>query len=300
MRLIKKIAIIILSVLAIGVLGLSQAYSNAFSIFSLSISLFGLGYYANISSEKNKLVGFLTFGAGVLFYAIVSLLIHPHQWYLPTIVGPIFYTLGFTWRKRAWLLVAFFSAIYAFLVFPFFYCIQTDAKSNEIKTRFHDNDFQFFLNKEKYQSISFKNQIVLLETWNETCSNCLEAMTDLHPILKHMENETFKHYYLFIDFRQRDSLLISHPEGVNEYLQKKADLISRREIVKKVGHVPIVIEPNHHFLPTFNLPKSLPQFILILPDGEVKWVISGYQSKYAYMYRWYLKWLLKSEQKKVI
>jgi hypothetical protein len=293
MNLIIKIAIITLSVLAIGIFGLSQDYSNAHTIFLLSASLYGLGYYASISSEKNKLTGFIIFGSGVLFYAIIGLLIHPHKWYLPTLIGLIFYTLGFIWRKRALFFAVSFSVIYAFLVFPFFYCIQTDGKLSEVKKRFNDNDFHFFLNSEKYKQIYFEDQIVLLETWNETCTNCLNAMTDLHPMLKKMENGKFKHYYLFVDFRKNDSL-INSPKEISNYLQEKADLISRRRIEKKVGYVPIIIEPKHDFLPTFQLPKALPQFILILPNGKVKWIISGYQSKYAYIYKWYLKWLLKS------
>ena len=218
-------------------------------------------------SFSTKYVGYA--GLGLIFYVVVSFIMSPNiAWFLPPLICLLSFIIG-AWtayrKPRVLLLVLIswhaFALTYAFQIYPdlqFRRGFSTHAELASTESYYQWMD-QF--GEERFDD--FRNKVVLIETWNQFCGNCFQAMRDLGPLIRDLSlspNE-FSHIHLY-SYPDLDSSTIQSIVFENKHFPD--------------GEMQILIDVDQRFTNSFCQGCGQPQFYLMNKSGEVIQLFLGY------------------------
>uniref|UniRef100_UPI004048ED61 TlpA family protein disulfide reductase n=1 Tax=Fulvivirga sp. TaxID=1931237 RepID=UPI004048ED61 len=215
MNLTKSILISILCSLALipiwGLTLLDAKTSNQWSVALCYLMTPFFIYYlkSNTNIIVNRipklllLVGpFLYFVVSVIaFHNFSQFLVNPILWIIATLLVVLFLVTEMGWKD--WILVIFWAYFYTFHIYPYYQKFNQNGsnENEEISTiNFDKNnplDFQFInSNLDTANITSNQKQLLLIETWNETCAPCLKSIKKLEATIDEYSN-SLSHIYLY-------------------------------------------------------------------------------------------------------
>ena len=275
-KLLLPIVFALGSVPVVGVFTLDRSVASSASIFVVLILTYLAGWFWSVRIASSWRIFLLT-AAGLIFYAASALILHPiRSWHLPPLFCLVGFSFGFWVRRNRYFALALwgvFTAYYGFVGYPQWDMtyskwpsttrMETDVVSLA-QIRLLDS-----MGRDRMGELS--GSLTLLETWNQSCGACFQAMRDLHPFFEKMEEShpSFSHYYVYTGARI--------PDG---------DTLS---VVFRNARLPyedqqVLLDPDRQLL---DLPEStgLPQFNFMDSSRNLVHLSEGYRANFSHAYK---------------
>lgn len=260
-----------------GLTLLDTSTSNPFSIFVgltyTAISIFIIKDSVLIISSK--FLKILLFSAP-LFYLGTAIL--KSQWNLyfllhPILIAFIILIISYFFLKKLDLkslfLVFFFSYFYAYHINPLFKDF-SEANIFPIE-KIEEKDinldkplsvYAFENNKKDTVHLKTEKPFTLVETWNESCGPCIEAMKDLQPLMDSLSPQV-THYYLY-------------ENGNKAGFVNKTKIFNYSRIQDKSK---ILLDVGNKFMVDSKM-ASYPYFLLFDKEGNLTDYFKGYDGRH--------------------
>ncbi len=277
----KQNALILLySLLFILIWGLTLLDAGTSTQFSIVVGLI----YTAISSffihntdllNKNKYLNFLLF-LGPLIYLIavifnfglnLSFLLNPILCAFIFLLASYFFikTLDF----KVLFAVCFFAYFYAYHIYPIFKELSESNRFPVEKIEEKDINidrslsvYAFENNKKDTVHLKSEKSFTLVETWNESCGPCIEAMKDLQPFIDSLSPQ-IAHYYLY-------------ENGNKTGFVNRAKIFNYSRIQDKSK---ILLDVGNKFMNDSKM-VSYPYFLLFDKEGNLTDYFKGYDSRH--------------------
>ena len=277
----KNAALILLcSLLFIPIWGLTlldAGTSNQFSIFVgltyTAVSIFIISDTGFLNDKKYlKLCVF----CGPLIYLIASLInfgfntsffLNPILWAFITLTVSYFFikTVDF----KTVFLASFCAYFYAYHISPMFKDFSETGRFPVEKIEEKDINldknlsvYAFENNKKDTVHLNKEKPFILVETWNEGCGPCIEAMKDLQPLMDSLTSQV-AHYYLY-------------ENGNKAGFVNRAKIFNYSPIHNKSK---ILLDVGNKFM-TDSKMASYPYFLLFDNEGTLIDYFKGYDSRH--------------------
>ncbi len=289
-KILTWVSFYIISVLFVGIFTLDIHFARSFTIFIAVTICFLGGLYVQQKVQMNSMLKlYLISSLGFSSYAAIALFVDIHSWHIGPVVCFLSYSFGFLFGLKKlsvfyFILIICIFAYYSFLWYPQREFIVLNLAPNKNQRIINRSDtaivFKDAFGKNNFDA--FSNKVILIETWNEYCGACFQAMKGLHPFLKVQESnyKNFKHIYLY-SLPQRG--------------RNKEELDTKKVFENK--HLPyedmtILYDESQNFYNKY-LPEGFPHFILIDQKGNVVFSFQGYSDNFKPAYKRYIKTKLR-------
>jgi thioredoxin-related protein len=209
-------------------------------------------------------------------YLIASLAITPfdlNSIFNPMIYGLISLILSYYYINilsiKPILLSAFLGYMYSYHINPIFKegLIMETANIEQIEEKDLkevNNIYQYKFENNSRDTVELKNnnKFIILETWNETCPPCIEAMKDLQPLFDSL-SIIADHYFLY-------------ENGSDKLYITKHKIFNFSRIYYKND---IIMDLNNKLYKDLNM-QSFPYFLLFDKKGKLIDYFKGYDPKH--------------------
>ncbi len=281
-RLFVYASFAIAAILFIGLFTLNSETAGCWSVAIVLLSCFFAGtYFSERDLDLPRMAVLGLSSIGLVLYVALGLFLNPSNWYSPPTFCLLAFLIGFV-AKRKYFLYAVLpcsvaAVFYAFWLLPqIFFLKNTIDPSAALRTNLSIDSSLQLMDKAGHNHVaSMVGKVVLLETWNQYCGNCMEAMKDLHPFLSEMEEEhsDFEHYYIY-----------TNNEADGAALEKYA-FNNKRLPYNDMK----ILHDKDQMLFKKSKEQGVPQFFFINRDGEVKHLSIGYTNNYATAFKIFIK-----------
>ncbi len=272
----------IVTILSIWLFALNAETAGNLSIsLVLLFSFLGGAYFRGRDLDLSRIAVFALSSIGIIIYTALLFILNPKIWYSAPPFCLLVFLLGFV-TSRKYLLYAMLPTVVASVFFAFWFYPQKSFLQNKIdptaalRTNLRiDLSLQLIDDEGNNCLDSMLDKVVLLETWNQYCGVCFEAMKDLHPFLRKMEavNSNFKHYYVYTN------------NSVDENELEKYAFKNKR---LPYGNMRVLYDKDQMLYKKSN-EQGVPQFFFIGRDGEVKHLSIGYESNFSTTFKIFIK-----------
>ncbi len=257
--------------LIVGICMLDVLIATNFLTFVglIVIYLFGVVIFSQYL-KVNSVFKQILIGGGLIIYFLISVYFQKSDFiYMPPLISLFafyspFMLIYFNLHRVFHIIFILWFSIYSFFLYP--YLVQLKFVNRSLITLDWEveNIKLHNINGDNLIS-SFKNKVVLVETWNETCGNCFQGMWDLHPLFLDLELKylDFKHYYIYVPLNKG-----------------RIDPFNFSKLPFK--NMPIVEDINSRFYKKYS-PEAFPQFFII-QNGKIIYSLEGYHKRYKTYY----------------
>lgn len=281
----------LLYMLFVGFFTLDVHFANSVTIFIALISSFLIGFFIRQKIQwTNTMRLFFISSSGLLLYVLMAFITDVNNWYIGPCACLVAHSVGFAVASGnatifySTPLIVLLSVYYAFFWFPEKDFI-VNKMQNEGQHIYIRNDTLInFLDVSGYnQWGAAESKIVFIETWNEHCGACFQAMRDLHPFLKEQEQQhkNFTHIYLYVPLERRKEQLYD------------MDKVFRNKRLP-YNDMDVLYDKDSYFYNTY-LNGGFPHFVLIDTNQEIIFSLNGYSANFANTYKRYFRKSFKKQ-----
>jgi len=259
-------------IIIIGYCSFDPIFSSKATILLICIVVVGYGiflqfFFPQVNTKRLYIEG----GLGIILQFLVPFFVFGiSELLFPTTLVFLGYTFSFLFYKNKKLFLPLWlgiAAVYAFYFYPLLYVHQPLNEEADFKTEINVKEYLFVNNDLDTVQLS-DNGLILIETWNEHCGSCIQAMRDLPSFFAKMEKEhEFKNLYLYTA-----SIRTKNLDKIFEfdYLQNKKQKV--------------LIDILNLFYQDSEM-QGVPYFLLFdSSTGELVDFFSGYNQKYKDAY----------------